>query len=136
TAKSPLAVIPEIETETPAMLARVRLLAELVVPTAWVGNDSLAGESARSTVPMPLRLAVCGLVWALSLTVSVPVRVPRAVGLNATGSAHLVPGACELPQVLEETVKSPLAAMLEMVSAGACWFARVTVLPTPVTPTG
>ena len=50
---------------------------------------------------------------ALSLIVTVPVRVPAAVGLKVTLMAQLPPAATELPQ-LSVSAKSPLTAMLVM----------------------
>jgi hypothetical protein len=38
--------------------------------------------------PEPLRDAVCGLFEPLSMTVSVPVRVPKALGTNLTLIVH------------------------------------------------
>jgi len=40
-------------------------------------------------LPVPVNLEVCGLLAALSLTLSVPVRVPVSVGLNTTLMVHL-----------------------------------------------
>ena len=40
----------------------------------------------------PLRLTVCGLLLASSVTLSVPVRVPDAVGVKITLIEQLVPG--------------------------------------------
>ena len=51
-------------------------------------------------MPVPVRLAVCGLFLALSVMVRVPFRVPVAVGLKATLIVHLAPGATLVPQVL------------------------------------
>jgi len=49
--------------------------------------------------PEPLRATDCGLPAALSLTLSVALRVPDAVGLNVTVMLQLAPAANELPQV-------------------------------------
>src|SRR5437762_3294529 len=59
-----------------------------VVPTVWLTKVSEVGERLAAGVlevtPDPVRLAVCGLPVALSVTESVAVRVPVAVGLNVT----------------------------------------------------
>ena len=49
---------------------------------------------------MPVRLTVCGLPVALSVTVIVPGCVPVAVGVNVTLIVQLAPAATEVPQVL------------------------------------
>jgi len=76
----------------------VTVLAPLVVPMATVPKLRLVGESF-AVVPIPLRLTFCGLPAALSLTLSVALRVPDAVGLNVTVMLQLAPAANELPQV-------------------------------------
>jgi hypothetical protein len=53
-----------------------------------------------TAVPVPLRLAVCGVLGALSVIVRVPVRLPGAVGLNVTWIVQLAPPATLVPQVL------------------------------------
>jgi hypothetical protein len=58
----------------------------------------LAGFSS-TTVPVPIKLTVCGLPGALSAIDSVAVRDPRCVGLNVMLIVQLAPGATEVPQV-------------------------------------
>ena len=58
---------------------------------------------------MPLRLAVCGLLLALSLTDSVALRLPPAVGVKVTLMVQLELAASEVPQLLVWP-KSPLLA--------------------------
>ena len=41
-------------------------------------------------MPLPVRLDVCGLLLALSLTLSCPVLVPVWVGVNVTLIVHLL----------------------------------------------
>jgi len=52
-----------------------------------------------SIAPVPLKLAMCGLPGALSVTVIVAVRVPVAVGANFTVIAQEAPPATEFPQL-------------------------------------
>jgi len=67
------------------VLLSVTAFAALVVFTAWLPNDSEVGDKLTTgATPVPVRLAVCGLPAALSVTVSVAVRLPVAVGLNVT----------------------------------------------------
>jgi fumarate reductase subunit D len=65
---------------------------------------------------------VAGL--ALSAIVTVPVLVPLALGLNVTLTLHEAPAATLEPQVLVWE-KSPLIAMLVMVSVALPEFVRV-----------
>ena len=65
------------------------------------------GERLGSAVPVPIKLAVCGLLLALSVTVKVPLRVPVAVGVNVTLIVQLAPAATLVPQLLV-CAKSPL----------------------------
>ena len=86
--------------------------------------------------PLPVRLIVCGLPVALSLTVSVPVRVPVVVGVNFTLTVQLAPVASEVPQVPSPAkaksplIVSPLIVMVvvpELVSVENC---AALVVPT------
>jgi hypothetical protein len=58
--------------------------------------------------PAPVREIVCGLVLALLVIVTVPVRVPTALGVNVTLTTQEPPAARESGQVLVWR-KSPLA---------------------------
>jgi hypothetical protein len=81
-AKSPEAEIPKIVSGTVWVFCRIMLLPALVVVITWLGKVRLAGDRVTGTVPVPLNFAVCGEFAALSLTVSVPVRAPGAVGVK------------------------------------------------------
>lgn len=72
-------------------------------------------------LPVPDRFSTCGLVLALSVMLSVPVRVPKAVGLNVTETKQLAPAANVLGESgqLFVCVKSPLVAILPMVRGTA-----------------
>src|SRR5207249_3114660 len=89
-AKSPLLVpvmpiLLMVTVELPA-LATVTYTLSLHDALPILPNDSDAGESVAEgvLVPVPVRLAVCGLLLALSLTASVALRLPVAVGVNVT----------------------------------------------------
>ena len=60
----------------------------------------------RGAVPVPLKFTVCGLVGALSVSVSVPVWLPVLVGLKVTFTTQLLPLATG---VLVLQVVPPLA---------------------------
>lgn len=44
-----------------------------------------------AVIPVPLRLTVCGLLFPLSVTVSVPVRAPNTAGVKITEIVQLFP---------------------------------------------
>ena len=66
---------------------------------------------------MPVRLDLCGLLLALSLTLSCPVLIPNAVGLNVTLIVHFALDARLAVHVLAETAKSPVVVIAMLVSA-------------------
>ena len=77
------------------------------------------------TAPVPVKLTVCGLPLALSVMVRVPVRVPAAVGVKVTLMVQVALTARLVPQLLAWE-KSPLAAMLEIVTASVPGLLSVT----------
>lgn len=74
---------------------------------------------------MPVRLEVCGVAIALSATCSAPVLVPVAVGVKTTLILQLVLAARLVPQVVVETLKSPVVEITTLFSATFCLLARV-----------
>jgi hypothetical protein len=46
-----------------------------------------------AAVPVPLTVTICGLLTALSVIVTVPLKVPATVGLNVTLIVHVPAGA-------------------------------------------
>jgi hypothetical protein len=69
-------------------------------------------------VPVPFNDIVCGLLDALSVSVSVPVRAPVAVGVNFTLIVQLAPAATVLPQVpTPPKPKSPVKLALNVRAA-------------------
>ena len=52
-----------------------------------------------AAIPVPVRLIVCGLPDALSVMLTLPVRVPVAVGVKVTLMLQLPPAATDAPQV-------------------------------------
>jgi len=63
----------------------------LVVPTGAVNVVIVVGETTTGVPPDPVSVIVCGLPGALSVTDSVAVRVPLAIGVNVTFSAQVFP---------------------------------------------
>ena len=86
----------------------------------------LVGEKLTAgAVPVPVNGIVCGLPLALSVIEIEPVRDPVAAGVNFTEIVQVPATVTEAPQVLV-WLKSPLAAMLVIVSAADPVFVSVT----------
>ena len=82
------------------LFVRVTVCAVLLVPTDWLPKETLLAERlAPGAVPVPDRLTVCGLPAALSVILTVAVRLPLAVGVKVTLIAHFAPTATGLPHV-------------------------------------
>lgn len=106
-----------------------------VLPAATDGFAGVIAIEVNPAVdPVPLRLVVCGLLPALSVTVSVPVRVPTTVGVNVTLIVHFALLATAVPQVLV-CAKSPVTLTLSIVNAAVILFVNVTVVGLLVVPT-
>ena len=86
-------------------------------------------------MPVPDRVAVCGLLSALSLTLAAPVLVPVAVGLNTMLILHVPLAARLVVQVVVDTAKSPVTEMEMPVRATGCLLVRVSTLAALVVPT-
>jgi hypothetical protein len=75
----------------------------------------IVGATGDVLVPVPLNDIVCGLFDALSVSVSVPVRLPATVGVNFTPIVQLPAAASELPHVPRPArAKSPLEVALNV----------------------
>lgn len=95
----------------------------------------LVGARVTSAVPVPLRAAVCGLLPAESDTVSVPVRLPMAVGVKVTLMVQEALLASVAAQLLF-WAKSPEMELLMFLSVAPVVFVSVTgfdLLATPST---
>lgn len=94
-----------------------------------------AGEIAsEKSIPVPERLAVCVLGEALSVTVSDPVRLPPADGLNVTPTEQFAPAARLEPQVFV-WLKSPVAVIPEIDSVALPALVSFTDWAVPAAPT-
>lgn len=83
------------------MFVRVTVWAALVVPTGTLPKFKLVGESdTTGCVPTPVRDTVCGLLFALSVMVRVPFRVPMVPGVKVTEIVQLRPAPRLEPHVL------------------------------------
>ncbi len=86
-------------------------------------------------MPVPVRLDVCGLLLALSDTCRVPVLVPVAVGVNTTLMVQVPKAATLAPQLVVDTLKSPVVEIETLVSATFRWFVSVNTFAGLVVPT-
>jgi hypothetical protein len=84
---------------------------------------------------VPVRLEVCGLLLALSDTCNVPVSVPVWVGVNTTSMVHVPRAFALVPQVVVETLKSPVVEIETPVSATFWWFLSVNTFAALIDPT-
>ena len=112
--------IPPITKAALPVLVRVTGIEPLVVPTAWdVEKFTLAGERlAMGTVtPVPLRVIVCGLLAALSVTVTDPTAAPEAVGPKVTLIRQVAWAAMGELQVL--LTPKPVVAVMDAIDRGA-----------------
>jgi len=93
-------MLPISSVPVPVLL-KVAFMGALVVPTGILPKFKLVG--ARFTAgmtPVPVNAALWGLPLALSVTDSVPARVPVLVGLKLTLILQLVPASKLGPQLL------------------------------------
>ena len=111
----------------------------LVLPTSWFPKLRVDGARlAIGAMPVPLSEAVCVVPLTpplLSVTVSVPLRVPDAAGVKVRLITQLPLAGTELPQLFV-SAKSPITAMLVMVSATAPVLLSVTLWAALVVSTG
>lgn len=99
-------------------------------------NESVEDEASTSATPLPLSAAVSvGFAEAVDVTLSVPTREPRTVGVKVTPMAHDAPAATFLLQLLLATVKSPVAFTLFNASVVVEVLVQVKVCEADVIPT-
>src|SRR5579871_5168947 len=105
----------ETTMETEPVFVMVTFCEADVVAITCEENVSVVGEGELvGRAPVPLSEAVCGDPAALSDTVSVPVLVPVAVGVNVTLMVQSRPAPSDPPQLFV-CAKSPEAVMDEIV---------------------
>jgi hypothetical protein len=97
-----------------------------VFPRAVELKLRLPVEKVTGRLPVPVRLTVCGLVSALSVSVRMPLAEPSVVGVNVTLIVQFPPAATLVPHVVLATAKGPLTAMLAILSATFRRFVTVT----------
>src|SRR6266513_3634560 len=105
-----------------------------VLTAPWTTVTVVGAAPSVKSVPVPVRLTVCGLPQALSVMVKFPVRAPAAVGVNVTlivqvfdpavaGKVAGLIGHAVAPVLV--SAKSPDAAMELIVSAAFTVFVSV-----------
>src|SRR6516225_2557195 len=118
-------------------LVSVTIWAGLVVPRGTEAKYRLVGVSL-AVEPIPARLTFCGLPAALSVTLSIAVRVLDAAGLKVTRMMQLAPAANELahPGYCAKSAASvPVIAMPVTVKVVIPTLVRVTIWAGLVVPT-
>ncbi len=119
------------------VLVIVTVWAAVVEPTASLPNATEVGDADSVALPPPELVPVPDRVTALvtppALTVSVPVRLPAAVGAKVTLTVHEPFAAIDEPQVLV-WLKSPLAEIEETDAAEPVGLETVTVCAALVEP--
>jgi hypothetical protein len=86
-------------TAVGCLLLTVTVFAALVVVTASLPKARVVGLTVTGTTPFPVSETVCGLLFALSVTVSVPVRLPVVVGVKVTLIVQFELAASDVPHV-------------------------------------
>jgi hypothetical protein len=99
-----------------------------------VADDAPEGTMEKSC-PAPFRVTACGLPPALSVIISVPVRVPDVDGSKNTPIVQLMLGGTLFVQSLSVPKSTILVVTLEIVKAAAPEFVTVTVCGSPDVPT-
>src|SRR5207253_867296 len=134
-AKSPEGANELIVKAAAPVFVSVTVIGALVVASSWLPKSRLVGANPTpGAVPFPLSVMICGLPPALSVSDSVPVRAPEAVGVKVTLLLQFAPAG----QVLEffptrrssdlVAAKSPEGANELIVKAAAPVFVSVTVI--------
>ncbi len=109
----PPSVNAEMFSGAVPVLLRVSVWVPLVLPTVVAAKFNTVLETAAMglapPVPVPLKAMAIGVKVLLWLMLSVPLRVPAVVGVNATKIVQLEPTLTAVPQVPPVRAKSPSA---------------------------
>src|SRR5882762_2336661 len=120
-------VVPVQATVTAWLKPPSGVMVTLKLPVLPFFTVKVAGAVSVKSQPVPVNGTVCVPVPALSVTVSVPIRAPTAVGANVTLIVQFAPAARLAPQGLLEIAKLPEAAIALIVRGALPLFVRVTV---------
>ena len=91
--------VPESVKTFGRLFLIVTVFAALVTPTFVAGNFSADGVNVTGKIPFPVRLTDCGLLLALSVTLSVADLAPTAPGAKAMLIVQVAFTASVAPQV-------------------------------------
>jgi hypothetical protein len=137
-AKSPLAAMLVMVIDALPEFVRVTFCGLEVEPTSCpVKVREFVERAGSGACPVPLSVTVCVFPAAallLSAIVRVPLRLPSAVGVNVTLIVQF-PFADTLEPQVSVWAKSPLAAMLVIMSGALPEFVRVSVCGLEAEPT-
>ena len=103
-----------------------------------VAGDAATVKSGLVVVPVPVSVAVCGLLGSLSATLSVAVTAPVAVGVNVTPIVQLAPAANVAPHWLvsaNDAAPEPVMLTTMLLTVALLLFFSVTVCAVLVVPT-
>jgi hypothetical protein len=117
-----------LKVALPVLVRMTICPSSVVVPTVWLEKIKPVGArctAGAADTPVPVKVMVCGLPAALSEMLRLPLRVPVAEGIKTTLTVQLFPAGTPVAQVFV-WVKSPVAEILEMVSAALPVLVRVT----------
>jgi len=117
----------------------VIVCAAVVVPVVLVKVSAVGARTACAAVPVPVSVAVCGELVALSATEMLAERAPALPGVNVTEIVQLAPAASELPQLFvcaKLLALVPVTVMPVIVSAAVPGFDSIRVCAAVVVPTG
>jgi hypothetical protein len=103
-----------------------------VLPAAKlkVAGATAIEKSGPVDVPVPLSVAVCGLLASLSATLSVAVTAPAAVGVKVTLMVQLLPAARVVPHALvcaNDEAPAPVMLTAMLLTVAVLLFFSVTV---------
>src|SRR5256884_439217 len=134
-AKSPEAANELIVKAAAPEFVSVTVIGALAVASGWLPKPRLVGANPTpGAVPFPLSVMICGLPPALSVSDSVPVRAPEAVGVLLMLMVPPTPAALADAIVVQAlapvlvAAKSPEGANELIVKAAAPVFVSVTVI--------
>jgi hypothetical protein len=99
----------------------------LVVPASVLEKVTLPGSRVtEAALPVPVRFDVCRL--ASVLTCSCPFSGPAIVGVKVTSIVQLLAGFRLVPQVVDDTAKSPIVEIAMLLTAFRSLLIKVKVL--------
>jgi len=98
--------------------------------TLTAAGDAVTEKSGLVVVPVPVSVAVCGLLASVSETLSVAVAAPVAVGVNVTEMVQLAPAARDDVHALvcanEDALPPVMLTVMPLISTALLFFS-VTV---------